>query len=110
MTKLRKIAKNIQKQPKLKKLLAEYLADQPEFTIDVRKVKIYGHRGFLAMTEKDLTDMFDKHYEDLSKKLEEAEASKARLSPWETNHMTSIKTRLTKAEQIYTEIFEEVFL
>ena len=62
---LRKIAKNIVGQPKLKKDIAAFLAknihndNKRLSTEQIQSMLINGNRGFLAMNEKELTDKFD---------------------------------------------------
>lgn len=109
--KLRKKSKNIAKQPKLKKTISEFLADRTivsTIKVDIKKMLIEGHRGFLAMKETDLCNLFDKEYERMLEKMEE-------LSNEQMNWMTegkinALKEELKRAEAIYDIVFEDTFL
>ena len=88
--KLRKIAKNIKSQPKLKKVMATYLAENYGrlSNDEIKNILINGHRGFLAMSEKELTGLIDNEYDKLIKN----------------------NCSLVEIEKVYDEIFEGVFL
>ena len=105
-------------QPRLKKVLAEWLTDDAIETRDynIRPILYSGHRGFMAMGEKELTDLFDKRYEELDKRLQalKEELAENNQGGWGEERLgEKIKKqndKLAAAEQVYTEIFEEVFL
>ncbi len=116
--KLRKMAKNIKNQPRLKKILAEYLTKR---TFDEKNYNAYsmllnGHRGFLAMSEKELTDKFDNVYIELEEEVKAAEKDRLEEDPssWGVGYLDGrVKDKkkiLAKADKIYDEIFEELFL
>lgn len=119
--KLRKIAKNIGKQPKLKKKLAEYLAStHNKVTPDeLTNMLLKGHRGYLAMTEKELTDLFDKKYESLTIQLQDLKTEEAELktgirkrSYWGDygKGIKKVQEQIDQADTVYDALFEEVFL
>lgn len=116
--KLKKIAKNIAKQPKLKRKLAEYLASvhgrvSPN---ELETMLTKGHRGYLAISEKELTDLFDKKYEVLIKEKEEAVEKLADIGPsqWSSRHVAhTVKgcdIKISAADKIMDALFEDVFL
>lgn len=109
MSRFRKIAKNIKNQPKLKKMLAKWLTEQflTRGFYNAEEMLLKGHRGFLAMSEKELTNQFDKLYSDIEKEIEE----ESKQNHWTTERELEAKTiALQSADVIYNEIFEQVFL
>lgn len=112
-----KIAKNVAKQPKVKKMMAEFLADiqykkVPE--AEIKKMLIMGHRGYLAMDEKALSKLFDQMYDHVCSEYEKAvEGSKgtsgygARIAE---ERIEQAKLLVDLGDEIYDELFEEVFL
>lgn len=114
MAKMSKIAKDIKNQPKLKKALATYIANNTKVT-DITDLLINGHRGFLAMSEKELTKLFDDKYDEMNNSLKEldekaAEASKAYLKHGYLNQKKSIEQQLKEANELYDSLFEQLFL
>jgi len=109
--KLRKIAKSLKNQPKLKKILAEYLASVNKAGFDVEKALIYGHRGYMAMTEKDLTDLFDSHFEEIIENNNRILESEGTRSPWSfERELEDSQSELDKANKISDLLFEQAFL
>ena len=113
---MRKMAKNIAKQKKLKKMMAEFIAKR-EFKDIIRDreklmdMLVKGHRGLLAMNEKELADKFDKLYDQLdsNKNLMLDVEFDDRGYYWEEN-MKTLNQTIAEAEKIYGEVFEDVFL
>lgn len=112
----RKRAKNIQKQPKLRKMMAEFLGAQHVKNIDAEQIKemlVMGHRGYLAMSEAKLTKLFDQHYDHLCSELEKAEKMGDNTGWGEgskENRVKNAKSNLMSAEAIYDAVFEDTFL
>ena len=110
--------KNIAKQPKIKKKLAKFLAESYGLVpVDIQQdMLINGHRGYLAMTEKELTDLFDKEYEKLlaDKKKREDTRDEHNHGSWEWAHYAAdvekVDKKIEQADEVYDSIFEEVFL
>lgn len=102
-------------------MLAEWLADcqMTDVQLDLKKMLLNGQRGFLAMHEKELTNLFDKKYAELETKkdalIEEMKKYENRPNyAWEyqttKNQVEKIAAQLSAADIVYNEIFEEVFL
>lgn len=107
---LRKLAKNFDRKSKYKKLVAEYLAD---VDIDVgihnlREILINGHRGYGAWDDTKLCAHFDKVYDQIvNRKLRPVPSCSQRgKAVWEEERQRYI----TRADEIYDELFEETFL
>lgn len=110
MAKMSKIAKDMKNQPKLKKALATYIAENTKIS-DPVALLVEGHRGFLAMSEKELTKKFDEMYEEFNKRLkEEKEAMQAnplKQYGWRT---ADYEARIKEADDLYDALFEQLFL
>lgn len=110
MAKMSKIAKDIKNQPKLKKALATYIAENTEI-VDKVALLVEGHRGFLAMSEKELTKKFDEMYDEFNKRLQdEKEAMQAnplKRYGWKT---ADYEARIKEADDLYDALFEQLFL
>lgn len=111
MAKMSKLAKDIKNQPKLKKQLAEYIASNTR--ADLKTILLEGHRGFLAMSEKELCGIFDEKVDGLKKTLAEYEEimkdpnlRQRRFEP----ELLSCKSKLKEAEALYDSLFEHLFL
>lgn len=116
---MRKIAKNIAKQPKHKKMMAEYVATHSLHKFgskEILDILIKGHRGYLAMDETKLSKLFDDLYDKKVKELEKlvGDINSGDTLPWGVSRreeaIQEAKMHIAKAETIYDEIFEEVFL
>lgn len=111
-----KLAKDIKNQPKLKKALATYIAENTKVTADnMLDFLLEGHRGFLAMSEKELTNKFDAMYEgfhrriaELESKIGEAQNSYTRSNI--ENEIKSSEAKIKEADALYDALFEQLFL
>lgn len=110
---MRRIAKNIKNQPRSKKLISEFLADIDEVTgklipENIRKMLIKGHRGYMAWSERELCDKFDKTYDQLTNSKLDIKST----SRWAENDQKEKRRKalMDKANHIYDEIFEKLFL
>lgn len=114
---LRKVAKDIKKQPKLKKKIAEFLANNYNLTMsEARQMLLKGHRGYLSMHEKELSDLFDAKYDELLSDIEskneeikeyEHDAWYVKIIRTDIDNISKIKQ---EAEEIYDAIFEGIYL
>lgn len=116
---MRKMAKNVANQPKHKKAMAEFLADlqcEKIPKVELKKMLIVGHRGYLAMEDTKLGKLFDQMYDHLCSELKKAEDDtiNSNNSIWGSKEyegrLKVAKEKVEAAEVIYDEIFEEVFL
>ena len=95
----------------IKKKIAEFLAqyDVNYSHINVQELLQYGHRGYLAMSEKDLYSLMDQRYLTLMSSEFFKELPKMNVSSW--NREESIeKERLrmiASAKSVFDEIFEK---
>jgi len=109
---LRGISKKIKGDIFFKKKLAEFLADLEVDlgTTDVKSMLLNGNRGYLAMNEKDLCDIFDRQVE----KLRNGQLSPLRFKGvhpgWSDKGDKAAKQYLEYAESLYDLIFEKVIL
>jgi len=117
--KTRRLAKDLAKMPRFKKKIAEWLTLHDGKRLDAMQVKLTGHRGYLSMSEKELTDNFDSVVEGLVKLLESqqkelAEAIADRESTYEINrikrYIEETESTLKTSEDIVNEIMEELVL
>jgi hypothetical protein len=110
MAKMSKIAKDIKNQPKLKKEIASFLAKNSKIKNE-QDVLLHGHRGFLAMTEKELTKEFDALVERTVKDLEFCKKEMAeRPSHWMASAISKNEILLKEAETVSSSIFDAIFL
>lgn len=114
---MRKMAKNIASMPQHKKRMAEFLAKENASKIDLKQVQEMlskGHRGYLAMSEEKLGKLFDQHFDHLTAELKKAEDSGLENGTWaqrqREERIKIAREKVSAAEAIYDEIFEEVFL
>ena len=106
-----KIAKDIKNQPKLKKALATYIAENSEI-LDPIALLLEGHRGFLAMSEKELTKKFDEMYDGFNDQLKEAK-TKLIETPRSWFYVVAEKEltqKIKEADELYDSLFEQLFL
>ena len=105
-----KIAKDMKNQPKLKKALATYIAENTRIP-DTLTLLLEGHRGYLAMTEKELTKIFDKMYEELTTSFKEEQeamiANPLKRYGWKS---TEYERKIKEADALYDSLFEQLFL
>lgn len=107
--KMRAVAKQVKGDKQFKKLIANFLADVviESKSYDIKEILTVGCRGYLAMTEDDLADLFD-HF---VKQISEDEVKITGHTSWSYNQAQSPKDRLlARADQIYDEIFERIIL
>lgn len=113
---VKKVCKEIKKQPKLKKLLAEWLTEYTvqEHAYNPKKMLLEGNRGFLAMSEKELSDMFDKAYDALTERIEvyKVDLEDPELLKWDRKSIQSkierLEEQIGSALLVYDEIFENI--
>ena len=117
--KTRRLAKDLTRMPRFKKKIAEWLTLHDGKSINILQVKLTGHRGYLSMSEKELTDSFDSVVEGLVKLLESqqkelAEAIADKESTYEINrikrYIEETESTLKTSEDIVNEIMEELVL
>ena len=100
----------------IKKKIAEFLAkfDIRYSHINVQELLMSGHRGYLALSEKDLYKEIDNRYAILQNEEKfEALPKMENISGGWNRKETIAKTReemLTQAKLIFDEIFEKAFL
>ena len=119
--KLKKVVHKVKKQPKLKKKIAQFLAE--DMIGDLNKPKklveiaMYGYRGLLAESEDSLCKKFDILYEkavEINKKATSDYNEKVIESnyAWAVrdaeDKMRSTNKTVMKMQEIYNEIFEEI--
>ena len=129
MRKLRKRVKDVKKVPMLKKRIANWIADMDmscnpdaRSNASVKRMLLKGNRGYLAMSEKELCDIFDKVYQSLvNNEFKQYEMlgvidhdllSKPRYY-WRDEQQRIDKIRkhfLDRADSIYNLIFEDLVL
>lgn len=114
---MRKVAKNIASMPQHKKKIADFLARENAGKIGIKQVQEMlskGHRGYLAMSEEKLGKLFDQHFDHLVSELKKAEDSGLENGSWaqrqREDRIKTAREKVSAAEAIYDEIFEEVFL
>jgi len=110
--KLRKIAKNITNQPKIKKEIATFLVVHDISRPHIDDVMMFGHRGFLAMSEKELTDRFDKLYESfLVLKVKDDEIRSQHIANgYKVTFPSYYDVKIEAAEKLYDSIIDELLL
>jgi len=124
--KLKIYAKEIERLPHLHKQLAAFVAKVTLALDGVTADKLieiysYGHRGFYAYDEKDLTSKFDKLYQVLTDKEKEPSLKGWNLFPhknkWEVSRdikgskktFTLKEELVEEADQLFHDIFEKIF-
>jgi hypothetical protein len=107
MKKLSKVAKKVKGDKKFKKLIADFLSDVQirSGSYDLKMMLTVGFRGWLARTEDELCDEFDR----VVLEIQEGKLKVKPLSGWGTGEKER-EDVLAVADRIYDEIFERIIL
>jgi hypothetical protein len=113
---VKKRAKHIKNDRKLKRDLAEFLVMYTAtwHHININDVLLNGHRGFLSMSEEELIKKFDSAYIDLKQICMEMSKSgewkELTDCGWSPSKLEITRAALSTAESIYNKLFEEIVL
>lgn len=112
---LKKVVHNVKSQPKLKRMIAEFLVDYGDKKHDFREILLKGHRGMLAESEDNLCKKFDKLYDQIiekekkvRKRYEESYSDRYGPSRYAEDDMNKIENTVKRAQAIYSMIFEDI--